>query len=87
MYTAEVKVGLKQGVADPEGANTKKALDLLGFKNVKRVDTVRVFRLELDASTKDDAAKEVDDICRRLLANPVIHTYEVTVASVGVKGK
>lgn len=86
MFMAEVRIGLKHGVADPEGANTRKALELLGFKGVKRVDTVKVFRLELDVSGRDEAQRQVDDICRRLLANPVIHTYEVALKPVAAKG-
>ena len=41
----EIQVGLKSGMADPEGVNVKKALDLLGFDSVKKVDSVKCYRL------------------------------------------
>jgi phosphoribosylformylglycinamidine synthase PurS subunit len=75
---AEVRVELKKGVADPEGKNTLKALELLGFKGLRDVKTVKVFEIHLDASP-GEAKKMVEDMCRRLLANPVIHNYSVTV--------
>ena len=46
----EIQVGLKSGMADPEGANVKKALDLLGFDSVKKVDSVKCYRIIIDKS-------------------------------------
>lgn len=80
MYTAEVRIGLKTGVADPEGANTLKTLKLLGFDNIEAVHTVKTFTLDIDTDSEDKARSEVDKACQRLLANPVIHDYSVTLA-------
>lgn len=79
MYTAEVRIGLKKGVADPEGANTHKTLQLLGFEHIKAVHTVKTFTLDIDASDQAAAQEEVEKACRRLLANPVIHDYQITL--------
>jgi len=78
MVIAEVRVELKKGVADPEGKNTLKALELLGFEGVKDVKTVKVFDISFDGSS-GEAEKKVDEMCRRLLANPVIHNYSVKI--------
>jgi phosphoribosylformylglycinamidine synthase len=78
MAIAEVRVELKKGVADPEGKNTLKALELLGFEGLKDVKTVKVF----DILMEDDdtgAEKKVDEMCRKLLANPVIHNYSIKI--------
>ena len=75
----EIQVGLKSGMADPEGANVKKALDLLGFDNVKKVDSVKCYRIIIDKD-ESDAMKEADEICKKLLANPVVHEYSISVA-------
>ena len=72
----DIYVKLKKGVLDPEGEATKKALNLLGFK-VKRVSTIKVFRIELDAKDKKDAEKEIKEMCEKLLVNPVIQDYEI----------
>ena len=75
----EIQVRLKSGMADPEGANVKKALDLLGFGNVKKVDSVKCYRIIIDKN-ESDAMKEADEICKKLLANPVVHEYSISVA-------
>ncbi len=78
MVVAEVRVELKKGVADPEGKNTLKALELLGFEGIKDVKSVKVFEIEMDGPSKD-VEKKVDDMCRKLIANPVIHNYSITL--------
>lgn len=79
MYRAEVRIELKPGVADPEGANTKKALELLGFRGVKAVRKVHAFTIEVDATTEADAKAQVEEMSKRLLVNPVIQTPRITV--------
>jgi phosphoribosylformylglycinamidine synthase PurS subunit len=78
MVVAEVRVELKKGVADPEGKNTLKALELLGFEGLKDVKTVKVFEIHLDGDSRD-VEKKVEEMCRRLLANPVIHNYHIKI--------
>ena len=79
MYEAKVKIGLKKGVSDPEGANTLKALHLLGFKTVKEAKTIRTVDLLIDGKTENEVKKSVEQMCQRLLTNPVIHTYEIEI--------
>lgn len=79
MYVAKIKIGLKQGVSDPEGNNTLKALHLLGFRSIQDVHTERIVRIRLDAAKKEDAQAEAEKACRRLLTNPVIHDYRIEV--------
>ena len=83
MIQVDVTIRLKHGVADPEGANTKKALQLLGFTNVQAVESMKTFRIVLEPGTgSDDEAtvkREVEEMCRKLLANPVIHEYTIEV--------
>jgi len=75
----EIRVGLKKGMADPEGANVKKALKLLGFDNVDAVESVKFYKITIDMDEKS-ALKEAEKMCQRLLANPVVHEYSITVA-------
>ncbi|MFW6144910.1 MAG: phosphoribosylformylglycinamidine synthase subunit PurS [Candidatus Natronoplasma sp.] len=77
MVTAEVIIELKKGVADPEGMNTKKALNLLGW-DVEDVKSGKVYEIDLgDDVSEEEAREEVEEMCKRLLANPVIQTYEI----------
>lgn len=74
---AEVRIELKKGVADPEGDNTRKALALLGFSEVKGVKSIKVFEIEMKGAEKAIRGR-VEEMCQRLLANPVIHNYKVS---------
>ena len=75
----EIQVGLKSGMADPEGVNVKKALDLLGFDSVEKVDSVKCYRIIIDKN-ESEAVKDAEEICKKLLANPVVHEYSISVA-------
>ncbi|MGA1792412.1 MAG: phosphoribosylformylglycinamidine synthase subunit PurS [Thermoplasmatota archaeon] len=77
MFTVEVKVGLKKGVSDPEGSNTHKSLELLGFDEVASVKSLKVYRMEVDAPSQDAARDRIEEMCRKILTNPVIHTHEI----------
>jgi len=79
MFEAKVTIGLKKGVSDPEGANTLKALHLLGFNTVKEAKTIRIVELIIDGKNKDEVRNKVEQMCQRLLTNPVIHTYKIEV--------
>ncbi len=80
-YFLEIKIGLKDGIIDPEGASTKKALEMLGFSGVSEVRSMKIFSVSIDAEDELSAKRMADDMCRKLLANPVINSYEVTVKS------
>ena len=79
MYEAKITIGLKKGVSDPEGANTLKALKLLGFNNVKEAKMIRTIDLLIDDKSEENVRKSVEQMCQRLLTNPVIHTYEIDI--------
>lgn len=77
-FLLEIKIGLKDGIIDPEGANTRKALEILGFSGVSEVHAMKIFSISLDAKDEKDAKRTAEEMCRKLLANPVINSYEIT---------
>ncbi|WP_436911102.1 phosphoribosylformylglycinamidine synthase subunit PurS [Halosimplex marinum] len=77
-YTATVEVRLKHGVLDPEAETTGRALERLGFE-LEDLRAADLFEVDLEAESADDAAERADEMAERLLANPTIHDYEVTV--------
>ena len=79
MFEVQVTVDLKKGISDPEGTNTLKALNLLGFTNVTSAKTTRTFDLMVDEKDKKKVEKDVEQMCQRLLINPVIHTYNIKI--------
>ena len=79
-YAAHVEVSHRPGIADPAGATVERALPALGYTNVDRVHIGKVIRLVVDAADADAARTQVEEMCERLLANPVIESYEVTIS-------
>ncbi len=79
MVTVEVKISLKPKALDPEGETVRKALKRLGYDEVKDVRTAKIYRIELDIEDEKKAAEIADEMCRRLLANPVVEDYEIRV--------
>jgi len=77
---AIVNVYLKEGVLDPQGKAVHHALGSLGFDNVKEVRIGKQIVLDLDASDKEAAYKEVETMCETLLANTVIEDYTIEIA-------
>ncbi|MDD2666510.1 MAG: phosphoribosylformylglycinamidine synthase subunit PurS [Methanocellales archaeon] len=74
---ADVTISLNKGVADPEGSNVKKALNLLGFDEVMNVRTMKTFRIDLATTDRVKAKKDIEEMCKKLLANPVIQSYQI----------
>ena len=78
-YTATVTVRLKHGVLDPEAETTKGALQRLGFE-LSDLRAADQYELDIEADDETDARERVDEMAERLLANPTIHDYEISVA-------
>ena len=72
MYLARVYVTLKPTVNDPQGITIRGALHSLGFADVASVRAGKYLEVRLDAKDKKRAEKQLAEMCRKLLANPVI---------------
>ena len=71
-WLAEVHVGLRNGIADPEGQTIGSALRSLGYPTVTEVRSGKLMRIAFEADDHGAAEAAVDEMCRRLLANPVM---------------
>ena len=69
-----VHVSLKPGVLDPQGRAVHHALEGLGFEGVSEVRVGRSIELDVADATSD---ADLDDMCRKLLANTVIENYRI----------
>ena len=78
-YNAEVKISLKKGMLNPEASTIQRALALLGY-GVEDTDTIKIIKFTVDEKNEELAKEEVEDMCQRLLCNPVIHDYEIKIA-------
>ena len=81
-FSAQVEVMLRPGIADPQGTPIERALPALGFERISGVRAGKSFRFEVEAADEDAARREVDELCRRLLTNPVIEDSNVTLEPV-----
>ena len=81
MWSVSINVNLKKGVLDAQGAATNNALKSLGYEEVKDVRIGKCINLKMDGKTREAVSKRVDEMCNKLLANPVIEnfTYEIEV--------
>jgi phosphoribosylformylglycinamidine synthase len=70
---AKVLIRPKQGILDPQGKAVERALPALGFEGVTDVRVGRLVELETDDPSK------LDELCEKLLANPLIEDFEVEV--------
>ena len=76
-----VSITRKDGLSDPEGVATQRALLDLGYASVTDVHFGRIINLDIDATDEAAATAAVTEMCERLLANPVIEDYRVEVVS------
>ncbi|MFN2484442.1 MAG: phosphoribosylformylglycinamidine synthase subunit PurS [Candidatus Limnocylindria bacterium] len=81
-----MEVNLRPGIADPEGQTIASGLRALGYAEVDEVRTGKLMRLALDADDAESARARVDEMCRRLLANPVMESYRFDVRADEVPG-
>ncbi|MGP8331027.1 MAG: phosphoribosylformylglycinamidine synthase subunit PurS [Methanosarcinaceae archaeon] len=77
-YHAEVTIELKSGMLDPEGTTIKRALKHLGYQT-ESVTTAKKYMIELDSNSADSARQMVDEMCQKLIANPIIHNYTIVI--------
>jgi len=80
-FHATITVTLKNGVLDPQGKAIEGSLDALGFEGVSSVRQGKMFEVELEAASKDEAFSSMEAMCEKLLANTVIENYHVEIAA------
>ena len=74
---AKVYITLKPGLLDAQGKTIKGALGSLGFKGVTEVRIGKYVEIELNHARRTAAKQDVERMCRKLLANPVIERYRI----------
>jgi phosphoribosylformylglycinamidine synthase len=82
MIEAKVYVTLKSGVLDPQGETIKHALHSLGYNEVEGLRQGKFFVLRLQGNDPQQARPQLEQMCQRLLANPVIEDYQFEIREV-----
>ncbi len=79
MLRAEIYITLKKIVTDPQGLTIKHALDSLGYNKVEEARVGKLVILKLNIDDKKEAEQKLDEMCRKLLANPIIEDYSFKI--------
>jgi len=75
MFLVRVFITLKPTVNDPQGLTIRGALHSLGFAEVESVRAGKYLEVRLNAADRAEAERQVAEMCRKLLANPVIEDF------------
>ena len=73
----KVIVTLKNGVLDPQGKAIQQTLNGMTFTNVSEVRQGKYFDIEVNESDESKAKSQVEEMCKKLLANLVIEDYKI----------
>jgi phosphoribosylformylglycinamidine synthase len=76
---AHITITLKKTVLDAQGQTVQRALHHLGFSEVTSLRIGKYLELELDAPDPASAKTRVEEMCRKLLANPIIEEFHVEI--------
>jgi phosphoribosylformylglycinamidine synthase PurS subunit len=77
----QVLIRPKEGILDPQGQVVEEALHSLGFERARNVHVGRLIELDVDD------VRQVPEMCRRLLANPLIEDYEILTGEAGMEAR
>ena len=78
-----IVVTLKKEVLDPQGKVIQQTIKNMNLENITNVRQGKYFELELNEKKYDDAKSKVEEICTKLLANPIIEDYKIITQTYG----
>ncbi len=81
MFKVQLIVRPRDGVRDPQGDAVEESLRSLGYEGVAVQSVGRYLRMKLDAASASEARAVAQDMCKRLLVNPNLETYDLTIES------
>ncbi|HMB91755.1 MAG TPA: phosphoribosylformylglycinamidine synthase subunit PurS [Rhodothermales bacterium] len=82
MYKAKITVTLRPSILDPQGKAVHHALGSLGYSGVERVRMGKFAEMWINADSDEAAEKVAREACEKLLANPVMEDFEITLEEV-----
>ncbi len=79
MFLAKIEVVLKESVLDPQGVTIQHAAHDLGYMTVSDIRVGKYFEVKIHEDVEKNAKQSADTLCDKLLANPVIESYRITL--------
>lgn len=81
MYQVEVFVTYKASILDPQGEAIKGSVNRMGYQGIEEIRQGKYFRMKI-AKTTENIDTVVNEICDKILANPVMESYSYTITEV-----
>ena len=82
MFRARIRITLRPSILDPQGKAVGHAIAALGVPGVRDVRMGKLVELTLDGPSREEARATTEEVCRRLLANPVMEDYAYEIDQV-----
>ncbi len=81
-FFVEVFITYRKGILDPQGVAVEKAAHQLGFTKVKNVRVGKYVTMEIEAESQEEVKREIEEMARKFLVNPVIEEYSYKIEKV-----
>ena len=81
-YSVKVFISYRKGVLDPQGVAVEKAAHQLGFTKVRNVRVGKYITMEIEAESPEEVKREVEEMAKKFLVNPVIEEYTYQIEEV-----
>ncbi len=78
-FTADINVMPLKNLLDPQGKAVTNSMHNMGYKEVENVRIGKHITLEIEANTEEEAMKRVNELCSKILSNPVMEGYEYKI--------
>jgi phosphoribosylformylglycinamidine synthase subunit PurS len=75
VYRAKIRVTLRKSILDPQGKAVEQAIATLGVRGVNGVRIGKFIEVQVDAASEGEAQRVTEQVCKKLLANPVMEDY------------
>jgi phosphoribosylformylglycinamidine synthase len=79
MARARVTITLKKTIMDAQGQTVERALHSLGYEGVRDLRIGKYLEMDLDGAPRDQLSAQLDEMCRKLLANPIIEDFRFEI--------
>jgi len=79
VYHSNISITLRKSILDPQGKAVEHAIHTLGLYSVQGVRIGKHIELSIDSASKEEAENITEQVCKKLLANPVMEDYSFTV--------
>ena len=82
MFLVKIRVTLRGSILDPQGKAVEQSINMLGFDKVKNVRIGKYIEMQVQEDERKEAERIAEEVCKKLLANPVMEDYSFSVEAV-----